>query len=133
MFTIFRSFYSEAGISGGLFVTVDATGYITPSGSTGYAVGTVEPFNGNIDSQFDVAANAALPVNVRLFGPTRFVAMTGVAATGLSPGSLIYAAAGGYGGITGTILLGLTLTNYPAGQANGGLVEVAEINVSSPT
>lgn len=133
MFTIFRSFFSEAGISGGLFVTVDATGYVIPCGSTGSAIGTVEQFNGNIDSQFDVAANAALPVNIRLFGPTRNVALTGVAVTGLSPGSLIYAAAGGYGGITGTILLGITLTNYPPGQANGGLIEVAEINVSSPT
>lgn len=133
MFTIFRSFFSESGISGGLLVTVDATGYIIPCGSTGYAIGTVEMFNGNIDSQFDVNANAALPVNVRLFGPTRNIAITGVATTGLSPGSLIYLGAAGYGSNTGTILIGITLTNYPVGQANGGLVEVAEINVSSPT
>jgi hypothetical protein len=127
MFQIFRSFFSEAGISGGLLVTVDATGYIIPCPATGNTIGTVEAAGGNIDSQFDVSTNAALPVNVRLFGPTRNVAMTGVATTGFSAGSLIYLAAAGYGSNTGTVVMGMALATYPNGIGNGGWIEVAEI------
>lgn len=132
MTQIFRSFFSESGISGGLLVTVDATGYIIPSSSTGSSIGTVEMFNGNIDAQFDVSTNAVLPVTVRLFGPTRNIAITGSSVTGLSAGSLVYAAAAGFAAATGTILVGITLANLPPGQANGCLIEVAEVNVSSP-
>lgn len=127
MFTIFRSFFSEAGISGMLLVTVDATGYVIPCASTGYAIGTVEPFTGNIDSQFDVSTNAALPVNVRLFGPTRFCAATGIATTGFSAGSVLYQGAAGFVSTTGTIPIGMALNTLPAGN-NGARVELAEIN-----
>jgi hypothetical protein len=129
MFTIFRSFFSEAGISGMLNVTVDATGYVVVAGSTGYVIGTVEAFTGNIDSQFDVSTNAALPVNVRLFGPTRFCAATGIATTGFSAGTALYQAAAGFVSPTGTVLVGLALNTLAAGN-NGGRVEVAEISNS---
>lgn len=128
MFQIFRSFFSESAISGGILVAVDATGYIVPCTSTGYSIGTVEPFGGNVDAQFDVNTNAQLPVNVRLFGPTRNVAITAQAPTGLNPSQLIYLGANGYGSVTGTVLIGVALTSIPAGQANGSLVEMAEVN-----
>jgi hypothetical protein len=129
MFTIFRSFFTEGGISGMLNVSVDATGYIVPATATGFAIGTVEPFTGNVDSQFDVNANAALPVNVRLFGPTRFCAATGIATTGFSAGAPLYQAASGFvstASAGSALLVGVALSSIPGGS-NGVRVEVAEV------
>jgi hypothetical protein len=127
MFTVFRSFFTEGAISGALLVTVDAAGYIVPCGATGFGIGTVEMYNGNQDSQFDVNTNANLPVTVRLFSPTRMAAITGVAPTGFSAGTLLYQALGGYYSLTGTAAFqcGIALQAYPVGAANGGQIEVA--------
>jgi hypothetical protein len=127
MFQVFRSFFAEGSYSGGILVTVDATGYITPCGATGYAVGTIEAYLGNTDSQFDSGVTSTgLPVNVRLFGPTRQVSVTGSSPTGFSPGTLLYQAAGGQASPTGTVAIGLALT---ASSANGDNVEIAEIGI----
>jgi hypothetical protein len=127
MFEVFRPFFSETGISGGLLVAVDTSGNVYPCPVTGYAIGTTEAAGGNI-SEYDTGTNAALPITVRLFGPTRNVSMTGVAVTGFLAGALIYLASAGYGAATGTVLLGVALAGYPNGMGNGGLIEVAETN-----
>lgn len=122
MFQIFRSFFAEGTLTGGSLVTVDATGFIIACSSTGYAIGTVEAYAGNTDSPYDPGVTSTgLPVNVRLFGPTRNVSITG-APTGISPGVLLYQAANGQASPTGTVPIGLALTSS---SANGDNVEIA--------
>lgn len=127
MFQVFRSFFAEGAYTGGSLVTVDATGFIIPCGSTGFPVGTIEAYLGNQDSQFDSGVTSTgLPVNVRLFGPTRNAPITGSAPTGTSPGILLYLAANGQVSPTGTNLLGIALTST---SANGDDVEIGEIGI----
>lgn len=126
MFQVFRSFFAEGAYNGGTLVTVDATGFIIPCSSTGYAIGTIEAYLGNNDSQFDSGVTSTgLPVNVRLFGPTRNASITGIAPTGTSPGVLLYQAISGQVSTTGTNLIGIALTST---SANGDNVEMANID-----
>lgn len=135
MFTVFRGFFSSGPISGGLYVSVSSgfalaqdgvSPLIFPSVSGGFTIGTVEPYQGNTNSPvIGGTVNSSLPVTVRLFGPTRNVALTGLATTGLSAGSLIYLGTSGMGAITGSVLIGVTLE---FASTNGAQVEVADIN-----
>ncbi len=98
---------------------------ITAGNATaGNIIGTVEPFEGNTDNLYDVDANSTLPVTVRLFNPTRNVAVTGVPTTGFSAGTLLYFAVSGFASITGTITAGVALQSA---LLNGDIIEVANI------
>lgn len=131
MFTHFRSFYVQGTISGGLYVsvisaisTIDGYTPLITAGSDAHVIGTVENYTGNTDGQFDTNTNSSISVNVRLFGPTRNVAITGLT-TGVSAGTLVYLT-GAYPGfvtLSGTITAGVTLQ---AATANGSILEVAE-------
>lgn len=139
MFTHFRSFYSQGTISGGLFVTVISAlstvdGYtplITAGTGLGFAIGTVEPFEGNADAQFDINTNNALPVTVRLFCPTRNVAITGLTA-GISAGVAVYPISGGFvspvAPTGGLVVHFVTLQAVPSGTtANGSIIEIGNV------
>lgn len=139
MFTHFRSFYVQGSISGGLFVTVISAlstvdGYtplITAGTGLGFSIGTVEPYEGNTDSQFDVNTNATLSVTVRLFTPTRNAAITGLT-SGISAGVAVYPISGGLispvaptGGLVAHFV---TLQSVPSGPSqNGSILEIAQV------
>lgn len=127
---LFRALYTQGPISGGLYVSPisalapDGYSCLITAGTDGHVIGTVENFTGNTDSQFDAGTNSAISVTVRLFGPTRNVAVTGLT-TGISAGTLVYltAAYPGFVTLSGTITAGVTLQ---AATVNGSYIELAE-------
>ena len=131
MFEYFRSFFAQSTISGGLYVTcisacnpVDGYSvYVVADTGQGLCIGSMESISGNTGGGYDASANSALPVTVRLFGPTRNAAVTGATSTGFSAGTVVYLTAGGFASITGTITAGVTLQ---AG-VNGNIVEIADV------
>ena len=131
MFTIFRAFYASGPISGGIYVAVSSglaqdgvSPLIYPCPVGTQPVGTIEPLLGNNGNPFDQSVNTALPVTVRLFGPSRNVSVTGVPTTGLPCGTLLYGTTGGQASITGTIVVGVSVE---IATTNGVQIEVCEV------
>lgn len=108
MFTHRQAFYTETGLSQGIYVTVDASGYAIPAGTNGHSIGSVEQASGNTDGQYDPSVTSTLSVTVLLFQPARRAAVTGLTGAAISPGTLWYYAAAGMINITGTQVAGIS-------------------------